>query len=443
VPVTPNPISPLSSNASQNAIEIGKDVIIAEQAGLESLQNEIDVSFSNAVDLILKAKNYVIVVGVGKSGHIGQKIAASFASTGTPSFFMHPTEASHGDLGMVTDDSVILAISNSGESRELRDVLRYARRNQIPVIGITAKPESALGRNSKFILKLPASREACPNGLAPTTSTTNTLALGDALVLATSALRGFSSEDFGQRHPGGKIGLQLQTVEDWLFSHVNPFKTVPVYAGMDAVIMAISEGRSGCVAVVDDLGHMLGIITDGDVRRAIAEDFFEKTAGDIMTASPQNLHKSMRMSEVISMFSKKLKRASCAVSTTPLMIKGLRDSGLMTRPLQPNQSTEFSFSRFLVPYLMNYQGWALFVDNDVVMLEDIAELWALRDDDFAVMCVKHNHVPEEGTKFLGEAQTQYEKKNWSSVMLINCSKCTALTPDYVNSASGLELHRFH
>lgn len=305
MPVTPNPISPLSSNASQNAIEIGKDVIIAEQAGLESLQNEIDVSFSNAVDLILKAKNYVIVVGVGKSGHIGQKIAASFASTGTPSFFMHPTEASHGDLGMVTDDSVILAISNSGESRELRDVLRYARRNQIPVIGITAKPESALGRNSKFILKLPASREACPNGLAPTTSTTNTLALGDALVLATSALRGFSSEDFGQRHPGGKIGLQLQTVEDWLFSHVNPFKTVPVYAGMDAVIMAISEGRSGCVAVVDDLGHMLGIITDGDVRRAIAEDFFEKTAGDIMTASPQNLHKSMRMSEVISMFSKK------------------------------------------------------------------------------------------------------------------------------------------
>jgi len=138
-----------------------------------------------------------------------------------------------------------------------------------------------------------------------------------------------------------------------------------------------------------------------------------------------------------------VKRASCAVSTTPLMIKGLRDSGLMTRPLQPNQSTEFSFSRFLVPYLMNYQGWALFVDNDVVMLEDIAELWALRDDDFAVMCVKHNHVPEEGTKFLGEAQTQYEKKNWSSVMLINCSKCTALTPDYVNSASGLELHRFH
>jgi len=138
-----------------------------------------------------------------------------------------------------------------------------------------------------------------------------------------------------------------------------------------------------------------------------------------------------------------VQRATRAVSTTPLMIKGLQEDGLMTRPLQPNQSTEFSFSRFLVPYLMNYSGWALFVDNDVVILDDITELWALRNDDFAVMCVKHNHVPEEGTKFLGEAQTQYEKKNWSSVMLLNCGKCKALTPDYVNSASGLELHRFH
>jgi len=206
---------------------------------------------------------------------------------------------------MVTDDSVILAISNSGESREMRDVLHYARRRKIPVIGITAKPDSALGRNSRYILKLPVSREACPNGLAPTTSTTNTLALGDALVVATMTLRGFSSEDFGQRHPGGKIGLQLQTVEDWLLSHPNDFKTVAVDAHMDAIIMAISEGRSGCVAVTDDAGQMLGMITDGDVRRSIASDFLEKTAGDIMTSDPLNLNKSMRMSEVIALFSKK------------------------------------------------------------------------------------------------------------------------------------------
>ena len=305
MPPSTTQISPFVAKTRKDAIKIGKEVIKTEQAGLERLQGEIGPEFSEAVDLILNAKNYVIVVGVGKSGHVGQKIAASFASTGTPSFFMHPTEASHGDLGMVTDDCVILAISNSGESREMRDVLHYARRNDIPVIGITAKRESALGRNSQHILTLPASREACPNGLAPTTSTTNTLALGDALVVAVMSLRGFSSEDFGQRHPGGKIGLQLQTVEDWLLTHSNPYKTVPVYAGMDAVIMAISEGRSGCVAVVDDMGHMLGIITDGDVRRAIAEDFFQKTAGDIMTAAPQNLEKSMRMSEVIALFSKK------------------------------------------------------------------------------------------------------------------------------------------
>lgn len=138
-----------------------------------------------------------------------------------------------------------------------------------------------------------------------------------------------------------------------------------------------------------------------------------------------------------------VKRSSRAVSTTPLMIKGLKDSNLMTRPLQANQSTEFSFSRFLVPYLMNYSGWALFIDNDIVMLDDIANLWALRDDDFAVMCVKHDHKPKEDIKFLGEVQTQYEKKNWSSVMLLNCNKCKSLTPDYVNNTSGLELHRFH
>ncbi len=136
------------------------------------------------------------------------------------------------------------------------------------------------------------------------------------------------------------------------------------------------------------------------------------------------------------------RRAGVPVLTTPLMLDVLRKSGLMTRPLQPNQSTEFSFSRFLVPYLMNYQGWALFTDNDIIMLEDIANLWALRDDDYAVMCVKHDHCPDTDVKFLGEKQTRYEKKNWSSVMLLNCARCTALTPEFVNSASGLTLHRF-
>ena len=138
-----------------------------------------------------------------------------------------------------------------------------------------------------------------------------------------------------------------------------------------------------------------------------------------------------------------IRRASQAVTCTPLIISALREQGLMTRPLQANQSTEFSFSRFLVPFLMDYNGWAIFTDNDMIMVEDVAKLWALRDNKYAIMCVKHNHVPENDTKFLGEKQLQYEKKNWSSVMLINCGKCKALTPEYVNTASGLELHRFH
>lgn len=138
-----------------------------------------------------------------------------------------------------------------------------------------------------------------------------------------------------------------------------------------------------------------------------------------------------------------VRRSSMPVALTPLSMTALQAQGLMTRKLQPNQSTEFSFSRFLVPHLMGYEGWAMFMDNDMVMLSDIEKLWALRDDNYAVMCVKHNHVPEAGTKFLDQEQTVYEKKNWSSVMLFNCSKCKALTPEYVNSASGLELHRFH
>ncbi len=272
---------------------------------MEMLLESIDDNFAKAIDLILESKNYLIVVGVGKSGHIGQKIAASFASTGTPSFFMHPTEASHGDLGMVTPDSIILAISNSGESRELRDVLLYARRNNVPIIGITRKSDSALGRNSAVILRLPDAPEACPNGLAPTTSTTNTLALGDALVVATMTARGFSSEDFGRRHPGGKIGLQLQTLDDWLHAHPNTATAIPTTATMDTVITAITQGGTGCVAVIDKQGMMKGIITDGDLRRAIEPGMFDKVAKDIMTQSPISLTRNMRISEVILLFSKK------------------------------------------------------------------------------------------------------------------------------------------
>lgn len=278
------------------------DVIALEIKGLEALQACLDNNFSAAVKLILEAQNYLIVVGVGKSGHIGQKIAASFASTGTPSFFMHPTEASHGDLGMVSKGCVLLAISNSGESRELRDVLQYAQRNDVPVIGITKQENSTLGRHSQIVLKLPNAAEACPNGIAPTTSSTNTLALGDALVVSTMTERGFTLEDFGKRHPGGKIGLQLQTVKEWLETHKVNIPMVSQNANMDETIMAISKGAKGCAAVIDEDGKMLGLITDGDLRRAIDDKFSSKTASQIMTTSPLSFTPDMRMREVIDLF---------------------------------------------------------------------------------------------------------------------------------------------
>jgi len=261
-----------------NAIKDAQDVIAKEIEGLTALKDSLDADFGNAVDLILDTQNYLIVVGVGKSGHIGQKIAASFASTGTPSFFMHPTEASHGDLGMVSKGCIILAISNSGESRELRDVLQYAKRNDVPVIGITKYPNSTLGRKSQIVLRLPEAVEACPNGIAPTTSTTNTLALGDALVVASMTKRGFTLEEFGKRHPGGKIGLQLQTVKEWLDTHTVNSPLVSLGAAMDETIMAISKGARGCAAVIDGEGKIHGVITDGDLRRAIDDEFLSKTA---------------------------------------------------------------------------------------------------------------------------------------------------------------------
>ncbi len=287
-----------------NSLKYARDVIHAEISGLTALADSLDESFMTAVDLILKAQNYLIVVGVGKSGHIGQKIAASFASTGTYSFFMHPTEASHGDLGMVKDGSVILAISNSGESRELRDVLQYAQRNNIAVIGITKDPCSTLAQFSQTILRLPATAEACPNGIAPTTSTTNTLALGDALVVATMIARGFTIEDFGKRHPGGKIGMRLQTVEEWLAMHPKNTPSITLDTAIDEVVTVISKGGQGCAAVMNG-SQMAGIITDGDLRRAMDEDFLKKTAKDVMTTSPFTLSTSMRISHVIDAFTKK------------------------------------------------------------------------------------------------------------------------------------------
>ncbi|WP_409433970.1 KpsF/GutQ family sugar-phosphate isomerase [Litorimonas sp. RW-G-Af-16] len=293
---------------SSNPQSIATQVITAEIAGLETLRASIGDSFDAAVNTILSAKNYLVVVGVGKSGHIGRKIAASFASTGTPSFFMHPTEASHGDLGMISQGCVLLALSNSGESQELRAVTAYSKGLGVPIIAITANPNSSLGKAADTILALPRVEEACPNGLAPTTSTTNTLALGDALMVAVMQARGFTQDDFGRRHPAGKLGLRLQTVADWRLAHPQDLPMITPETPMKETVLTVSRGGKGCAAVVDGAQNLIGMITDGDIRRAMEKhnensDFFSFSAVDIMTPSPLTLSMGMRMGDVVKLFS--------------------------------------------------------------------------------------------------------------------------------------------
>jgi arabinose-5-phosphate isomerase len=280
-----------------DALSHARALIATEIEGLAALSRDLGPSFSLAVDMLVAADGYCVVTGVGKSGHIGSKIAATFASTGTPSFFVHPTEASHGDLGMLAGAGVLLAISNSGDTREMRDILTHAWRREMPIIGITKRQQSLLGRMSNILLKLPDTEEACPNGLAPTTSTTMTLALGDALAVATMAKRGFGPEDFGKIHPGGKLGLQLQHVSDWLIDEAAP----PVVASdMSAgdVVVAVADGGMGCVGVVVE-DRLVGCITDGDLRRHFAPDFFAKQASDIMNSTPTTVTKDLRMADAI------------------------------------------------------------------------------------------------------------------------------------------------
>jgi arabinose-5-phosphate isomerase len=238
---------------------------------------------------------------MGKSGHIGGKIAATLASTGTNAFFVHPAEMSHGDLGMLRKDVTLLAISNSGESRELRDPLIYCQREGIPVIGLTQRPASFLGRSSAVCLTMPQVAEACPNGLAPTTSTLMTLALGDALAMVLMDRRGFTAEAFGLHHPGGKLGMSLQSVRDWMGDRPPAPATIPLTATFAEVVSAITEGRKGAAAVLNDDGTLAGIITDGDVRRAFSRDLTGLTAADIMSPDPRIIAPDARMSDAVDL----------------------------------------------------------------------------------------------------------------------------------------------
>jgi arabinose-5-phosphate isomerase len=278
-----------------------REVIQLNIEALQALERNIDASLARACDVILGRPGYVVVTGMGKSGHIGGKIAATLASTGTNAFFVHPAEMSHGDLGMLRSDTTLIAISASGESRELRDPLTFCQRSGIPVIGMTQRSSSLLARMSAVPLIMPHVAEACPNGLAPTTSTLMTLALGDALAMVLMDRRKFTATDFGLHHPGGSLGMSLQSVREWMGDNHAPPASVALDASFAEVVSAITAGRKGAVAVLNPDGALAGIITDGDVRRAFAQDISAIQAADIMSRTPITVEPDQRMSDVVDL----------------------------------------------------------------------------------------------------------------------------------------------
>lgn len=287
-----------------DSLTIARRVIQTEETALAALRNSLDGSFLDAVEIILNSKGRIIISGMGKSGHIGAKIAATLASTGTPAFFVHPGEASHGDLGMITKDDVVICISNSGETSELSDLIAYTRRYNIPLIAIAARIESTLCKSADVALVIPKMPEACPNGLAPTTSTTMTLALGDALSVALMERRDFTSDHFRKFHPGGKLGAKLLKVAD-LMHKAPEMPLVHQDDFMSNVLIEMTSKTFGCAGVIDEHDVLQGVITDGDLRRSMSENFLSKTAKDVMSKNPRTITKTKLATEAVAILQEK------------------------------------------------------------------------------------------------------------------------------------------
>jgi arabinose-5-phosphate isomerase len=303
-------------------LEVGRSVLATEAAGLRALATGLDERFTAAVDRLAAATGRVVVSGMGKSGHVARKIAATLASTGTPAQFVHPAEASHGDLGMIVAGDAVLALSNSGETAELADLVAHTRRFAVPLVAITVRADSTLALAADVALLLPPAAEACPMGLTPTTSTTMQMALGDALAVALLTRRGFTAADFRQFHPGGKLGARLRRVRD-LMHRDDAMPLAPADLPMDRALLLMTEKHFGCLGVVapdgapdgapdrapngapdeapggDDpaardsrtarAGRLIGIVTDGDLRRAMGPDLLQRTVGEIMTRAPRTI----------------------------------------------------------------------------------------------------------------------------------------------------------
>ncbi len=296
----------LATATAQNSfpdIEEAQRVLNLEVDGLMQLRDSLGTDFVRAIDTLGTTSGRVIVSGMGKSGHIARKIAATLASTGTPSFFVHPSEASHGDLGMITKGDSVIALSNSGETSELANIIRYTRRYEIPLIGITSRQDSALAKASDVSLILPKVGEACPIGLAPTTSTTMMIALGDAIATTLLKRKSFSPTDFSVFHPGGSLGGKLVTVNDIMHTD-DRIPLVPTGTQMSAALLLMTNKSFGCVGVIDKQGDLLGIITDGDLRRHMGHDLLNDLVEDVMTANPRTIGPNTLVTEVIAVMNK-------------------------------------------------------------------------------------------------------------------------------------------
>jgi arabinose-5-phosphate isomerase len=292
----------INSERAQSLLNSALRTLEAEGSGIEALtgaiRDRLGASFIAAVDLIRAAQGRVIVTGMGKSGHVGHKIASTLASTGTPALFVHPAEASHGDLGMIANNDVILALSWSGETAELKNLTDYSRRFRIGLIAMTANPDSTLAKTADVVLAMPQAREACPHNLAPTTSSLMQLALGDALAIALLESHGFTATDFGLLHPGGKLGALLKVVGDMMHSGAS-MPLAPLGTRMSDAILEMSAKGFGCIGIVGGNGDLVGIITDGDLRRHMRNDLLDAKVDEIMTRNPKTVRPDQLISETL------------------------------------------------------------------------------------------------------------------------------------------------
>lgn len=281
-------MSSLALTSATDDLDSARSVLRLEAAGLRALAQTLDQHFVRAVELLAAVDGRVVVSGMGKSGHVARKVAATLASTGTPALYVHPGEASHGDLGMIVAGDAVLALSNSGETAELADLVQHTRRFGLPLIAVTSHAASTLAKAADVALVLPGTPEACPMGLAPTTSTTMQLGLGDALAVALLKRRGFTASDFLRIHPGGRLGARLMRVQQLMHTG-DALPLAPPDLPMDQALLLMTEKAFGCLGVVDAARRLIGIITDGDLRRAMGPDLLSSRVASVMTRGPRTI----------------------------------------------------------------------------------------------------------------------------------------------------------